>query len=315
MSDLANELLGSSDAIAQLRAVVPKIARSDAPTLITGSTGTGKEHVARMLHRLGPRATGPFVAMNCAAIPDTLFEAELFGFERGSFTGAVQAQKGKATLADGGTLFLDEIGELSPFCQTKLLRVLEEHEVQPIGAPRPTKVDVRIIAATNREVEDQVERGSFRSDLYYRINVARVMVPDLCERPEDISLYLGHFVDRFNRLHGTAVGAPEPQLMDILRTYDWPGNVREIRNFVEGVFIDPPDGAIRVRDIPTAFVRLHASYCRTGDEERLRIVEALEKTDWNKAEAAKALRWSRMTLYRKLTKYKVTRGGPGDPDR
>jgi two-component system response regulator HydG len=308
----ARELLGNSDAIVQLRALTPKIARSDAPALITGSTGTGKEHLARLLHELGPRARRPFVAINCAAIPDTLFESELFGFERGSFTGANHAQKGKAALADGGVLFLDEIGELSPLCQTKLLRMLEEREIQPIGAPRPLKLDVRVIAATNRSVEDQVDKGVFRSDLYYRLNVARVVIPDLCDRPQDIALYLDHFIATFNRRHGTQVALPNPEVMEILLNYRWPGNVREVRNFVEAVFIDPPSGAIELRDIPAAFATLQSSYARTGSEERARIIAALEKTDWNKAEAAKALQWSRMTLYRKLTKYRVTRGGFGD---
>jgi two-component system response regulator HydG len=313
LSDSAQNLLGISPAIIQLRALTPKIARSDAPTLITGSTGTGKEHFARLIHRLGPRAGRPFVAINCAAIPDTLFESELFGFERGSFTGANHAQKGKAALADGGILFLDEIGELSPFSQTKLLRMLEEHEVQPIGAPRPIKVDFRVIAATNRSVEEQVDKGTFRSDLYYRLNVARVAIPDLCDRPQDILLYLDHFIEVFNRRYGGLVAAPSPELMDVLLRYKWPGNVREVRNFVEAVFIDPPVGAIGLADIPAAFATLHASYARTGEDERARIVAALEKTDWNKAEAAKALQWSRMTLYRKLTKYQVTRSTEGEP--
>ena len=311
MSDIAGEMLGTSDAIARLRAFIPKIARSEAPILITGSTGTGKEHFARGLHRASRRAHAPFVAINCGAIPDTLFEAELFGFERGSFTGAFQAQKGKAVLAHGGTLFLDEIGELSPFSQTKLLRMLEEREVSPIGAPRPVKVDLRIVAATNRAVEDQVDEGSFRSDLYYRLNVARVDLPDLCERREDIAVYLSHFVDRFNRRDDCTVGCPDNELMNVLLDYDWPGNVREVRNFVEAVFIDPPEGPIGLRDIPAAFVRLHASYAHSGEDERRRILTALEQTDWNKAEAAKALSWSRMTLYRKLTKHHVTRGGAG----
>ena len=315
MLDSARELLGNSDAIAHLRALTPKIARSDAPILITGSTGTGKEHYARMLHRLSPRASHPFVAINCAAIPDSLFESELFGFERGSFTGANHAQKGKAALADGGVLFLDEIGELSPLCQTKLLRVLEEREVQPLGASRPIKVDFRVIAATNCSVEDQVERGEFRSDLYFRINVARVTIPDLCERPQDISLYLDHFIRTFNARYSANVTAPSAELMQVLLSYRWPGNVREVRNFVEAVFIDPPAGPIGLRDIPAAFARLQASFARTGEIERARIVAALEKTDWNKAEAAKALQWSRMTLYRKLTKYHVTRGGPGNMQR
>ena len=306
------ELLGTSDAIAALRALTPKIARSDAPTLITGSTGTGKEHVARRLHALSARAHKSFVAINCAAIPDTLFESEVFGFERGAFTGATHAQKGKAVLADGGTLFLDEIGELSPLCQTKLLRMLEEREVQPIGAPRPVKIDLRVIAATNRSVEAQIDEGSFRPDLYYRLNVARIEIPDLCDRPEDIALYFDHFIQRFNARRGERVRAPDAELMPLLLDYHWPGNVRELRNFVEAVFIDPPEGPIGLHDIPAAFGRLHASYAVTGEAERSRIVAALEKTDWNKAAAAKALSWSRMTLYRKLTKYHVTRGGQLD---
>ncbi len=311
MLEAAEDLLGVSDAMVRLRTSCPKIAKSRAPILITGATGTGKEHVARVLHRLSPRAHSSFVAINCGAIPDTLFEAELFGFERGSFTGALQAQKGKAVLADGGTLFLDEVGELTPLGQTKLLRLLEEGEVQPIGCPRPIKVDLRIIAATNRDVEDQVDEGSFRSDLYYRLNVARVVLPPLCDRPEDIRVYLDHFVDRFNRRDGAAVGEPDEELLSLLLDYGWPGNIREIRNFVEGVFIDPPEGRMGVRHIPAAFSRMRESWRSSGEEERARILAALEATDWNKAEAAKALHWSRMTLYRKLTKYHVTRGGAG----
>jgi two-component system, NtrC family, response regulator AtoC len=307
MSDPTAEILGSSPAIVALRRLAPKIALSDAPTLITGSTGTGKEHVARVIHRRSPRAQKAFVALNCAAIPDTLFESELFGFERGSFTGATRSQKGKAVIADGGTLFLDEIGELSPYCQSKLLRMLEEHEVHPIGASRPVGVDLRVIAATNRQVEAAVSTGQFRSDLYYRINVARVAIPDLAERREDIALYLEHFIRLFNERRRMHVNGIEGELMEVLVDYDWPGNVREIRNFVEGVFIDPPDGLIGTRHIPAAFAHLQRSYVRAGEQEHRKLVAALEQSNWNKAEAAKLLQWSRMTLYRKLTKYNVTR--------
>ena len=191
--------------------------------------------------------------------------------------------------------------------------MLEEHEVQPI-AHRPIR-STSAHRATNCSVEDQVDKGEFRSDLYYRLNVARVAIPDLCERPQDIALYLDHFIQTFNRRYGANVSAPSAELMDVLLNYRWPGNVREVRNFVEAVFIDPPEGAIGLRDIPAAFARLQASYARTGADERTRIVAALEKTDWNKAEAAKALQWSRMTLYRKLTKYQVTRSGHGDITR
>lgn len=315
MDDLVTGLLGDSEAMVRLRTIVPKIARCDAPALITGSTGTGKEHCARTIHALSERRCAPFVAINCGAVPDSLFEAELFGFERGSFTGAVRSQTGKAVIAGaGGTLFLDEVGELSPFSQVKLLRLLEEKEVQPIGREKPVKVDLRVIAATNRDVEQQVEEGSFRADLYYRLNVARVTLPDLAERTEDIALYITHFIERFNRRCGCDVAAPDAELLDLLMHYDWPGNVREVRNFVEAVFIDPPRGAIRRDHIPDAFVRLQRSFDRSGKDERARIRAALDRTDWNRAEAARALSWSRMTLYRKMTKYEMTRGGPEGPE-
>ena len=315
MDTLETRLLGDSDAMVRLRTIVPKIARSDAPTLITGSTGTGKEHCARTIHALSERQDAPFVAINCGAIPDSLFEAELFGFERGSFTGAVRSQTGKAVIAGaGGTLFLDEVGELSPFSQVKLLRLLEDKEVQPIGRVKPRKVDLRVIAATTRGVERQVEEGSFRADLSYRLNVARVTLPDLAERAEDILLYLRHFIEWFNCRRGCTVAPPDAELIDVLLHYDWPGNIREVRNFVEAIFIDPPRGAIRMDHIPDAFVRLQRSFDASGKDERARIRAALDRTDWNRAEAARALSWSRMTLYRKMTKYEMTRGGPEGPE-
>ena len=305
MSQMAGEILGHSEAIFALRRDLPKIARSDAPALITGETGTGKEHFARAIHRQSARSTGSFVAINCAAIPDSLFESELFGFERGSFTGAVASRPGKAKLADGGTLFLDEVGDLSLYNQTKLLRLIEEKEAYPIGATKPEKIDLRVIAATNVDVEDAVAGGRFRSDLYYRINVARIDIPALADRPEDIRLYVDHFIERFNRDRHTRVRGIDPEVLDLLVDYDWPGNIREIRNFVEGVFIDPPAGPITLRNIPNAFAHLRHSYLHTGLDERERMLAALEQTNWNKAKAAETLRWSRMTLYRKLTKYNV----------
>jgi two-component system response regulator AtoC len=306
VSQGAVEILGRSEAIFALRRELPKIARSDAPALITGETGTGKEHFARSIHRQSRRSSKPFVAINCAAIPDTLFESELFGFERGSFTGAVASRPGKAKLADGGTLFLDEIGDLSTYNQTKLLRLLEEKEAYPIGATEPVKIDLRVIAATNVDVEDAVSAGRFRSDLYYRINVARIDIPSLADRPEDIRLYVDHFIESFNRDRHTLVRGIDPEVLDLLVDYDWPGNVREVRNFVEAVFIDPPAGPITMRNIPNAFAHLRHSYSHTGPGECERMLAALEQTNWNKAKAAETLHWSRMTLYRKLTKYNVS---------
>lgn len=301
----AAEILGRSEAIFALRRDLPKIARSDAPALITGGTGTGKEHFARSIHRQSRRGAKPFVAINCAAIPDTLFESELFGFERGSFTGAMTSRPGKAKLADGGTLFLDEIGDLSLFSQTKLLRLLEEKEAYPIGATKPEKYDIRVIAATNVDVEDAVSDGRFRSDLHYRINVARIDIPSLAARPEDIGLYLDHFIQRFNRDRRTTVGGLDPDVRGLLDRYEWPGNIREVRNFVEAVFIDPPEGPITMRNIPNAFAHLRRTYSHIGTGECERMLDALEQTNWNKAQAAKSLHWSRMTLYRKMTKYNV----------
>jgi two-component system response regulator HydG len=301
----AAEILGRSEAIFALRRDLPKIARSDAPALITGETGTGKEHFARSIHQQSRRSAEPFVAINCAAIPDTLFESELFGFERGSFTGAVASRPGKAKLADRGTLFLDEIGDLSPYNQTKLLRLLEEKEAYPIGATEPEKYDLRVIAATNVDVEDAVGDGRFRSDLYYRINVARIDIPSLADRPEDIGLYIDHFIERFNRDRHTTVSGLDPDVFGLLIHYEWPGNIREVRNFVEAVFIDPPRGPITMHNIPNAFAHLRRSYSHTDPGECERMLAALEQTNWNKAQAAKTLHWSRMTLYRKMTKYNV----------
>lgn len=315
MAQAAGEILGQSAAIFGLRSDIPKIACSDAPTLITGATGTGKEHVAKAIHSRSKRCSRRFVAVNCAAIPDTLFESELFGFERGSFTGAVTAQPGKARVADGGTLFLDEIGDLTPYSQTKLLRLLEEKEVYSIGATEPEQIDLRVIAATNVDVEDAVSDGRFRSDLYYRLNVARIDLPALSERREDIELYLQHFVDRFNRERDGNVVGIDAELMDVLIEYDWPGNLREVRNFVEAVFIDPPSGPVTMRDVPRAFAHLRESYSFSGLDERERMIAALEETNWNKAKAAETLHWSRMTLYRKLTKYNVSKSAPIADDR
>lgn len=302
---LGEAILGCSAAIDALRRCLPKIASSDAPVLVTGATGTGKEHVARAVHGLSARARGPFVAINCAAVPDSLFESEFFGFERGSFTGAQAAKKGQMSVAHGGTLFLDELAEMSLLAQTKLLRALETREVHPIGATRPHPVDIRVVAATNLDVEAEVERGRLRPDLYYRLNVARIDLPRLADRREDIGVYVEHFVSEFNARRRLNVARPSDALLSLLRDYDWPGNVREVRNFVEAVFIDPPIGAIDIGDIPTAFARLRRDHRQTGIDERQQLLAVLDRTNWNKAEAARELNWSRMTLYRKLSKHHI----------
>lgn len=307
-------MLGAGADAAALRALIPLIARSEAPVLITGATGTGKEHVARAVHEGGRRALRPFVAINCAAVPETLLEAEFFGFERGSFTGAMAAQRGKMSLADGGTLFLDEVAEMSPLGQAKLLRALETREVQPIGAAKAHAVDIRVMAATNQNVEAEVRSGRFRSDLYYRLNVARICVPALAERPRDIPSYIEHFITEFNARAHRSVRRPTAELMALMTRYPWPGNVREVRNFVEAVFIDPPDGPIGVEHIPAAFGSLNALRRTVAGDEKTRMLAALDRTNWNKVEAAKAMNWSRMTLYRKLSKHGLGDRLPADGD-
>jgi transcriptional regulator with PAS, ATPase and Fis domain len=304
-------LVGECPAIAGLKAYLPKVARSRATVLVTGETGTGKERVAQAIHALSPRASGPFVVVNCGALPDTLIESELFGHARGAFTGAVAAQCGKMAQADGGTLFLDEIGEMSLYAQARLLRVLETQEVQPLGGARSQRIDIRVVAATNRELEGEVAAHRFRADLFYRLNVARLVIPPLRDRPGDVALLAHSVIDEFNRRDDTHVQAPDSRLLAALMAHDWPGNVRELRNLIEAIFIDPPDGRLRMEHLPQAFQTLFGRYRSTTPEtERSRLIDALEQTNWNKAEAAKALNWSRMTLYRKLVKYHVDGATP-----
>jgi len=302
----SRELIGSSSAMAAVRAYAGKVAQTDVSVLITGATGTGKELVAEAIHRNSVRRRAPFVSVNCAAIPDSLLESELFGYEHGAFTGADDRYPGKLRIADHGTVFLDEIGELSPPGQAKILRVLESREIFPLGARRTAKLDVRFLAATNQDLEPMIARGAFRQDLYFRLNVARIYLPSLCERPEDIIELFRYFLHRFNARNQKNVQEPTPELRECLLSYGWPGNVRELRNFVEAIFIDPPPGPIGLQDLPESFRRVFAGHRRTELSEREAIVSALSRTHWNKKLAARELQWSRMTLYRKLDKYKIT---------
>ncbi|WP_346779161.1 sigma-54 dependent transcriptional regulator [Burkholderia sp. Ac-20365] len=299
-------IVGTSPPINALKAYLPKVARSHATALVTGETGTGKELVARAIHELGPRAQRPFVVVNCGALPDTLVESELFGHARGAFTGAHTTTQGRFAAADGGTLFLDEVGELSLPAQAKLLRVLESKEIEPLGGGPLRRIDVRVVAATNRELQTEVLEKRFRADLFYRLNVARLDIPPLRERRPDIPLLAHHAVAEFNRRDHCRVGDIGEPLMECLMAHDWPGNVRELRNLIEAVFIDPPQGTIRFEDLPPVFQRLFGKYRTTSPSERARMIDALEQSRGNKAEAAKSLKCSRMTLYRKLARYNIT---------
>jgi DNA-binding NtrC family response regulator len=303
-------MVGDSAAMRELASVVCRLAPFATSVLVTGETGTGKELVARALHALGPRAARPFVAVNCSAIVDTLFESELFGHVRGAFTGATEHRAGLIERAHGGVLLLDEVGELLPGMQAKLLRVLETGEVMRVGASDPRRFDVQVIAATNRDLAGEVRRGRFRADLYYRLHVASVPVPPLRDRREDIPRLAEWFAARFADRCGRAVAAFDPAALDALRAHDWPGNVRELRNLVERVVmmagtsrIDGPGIAQAVAghaaSSPTRGARRVG---RIADLEREAIAQALDDTRGNKKEAARRLGISRRALYRRLDK-------------
>ena len=305
--DALAAIQGDSTWADTLRSYLPKVARSQAPVLITGETGTGKERIAQAVHDLSPRRKNRFVAINCAALPEGLIETELFGHERGAFTGAVTRYDGRAAQADGGTLFLDEIGEMSLTGQAKLLRFLEAGKIDRIGATRETTVDVRFVAATNQSLEDLVAEHRFRADLYYRLNVARIEVDPLRTRPDDIHVLAESFIEELNRRDGCAVEGPDRRLARLFESYNWPGNVRELRNMLEAVFIDPPAGQISVTDLPPAFQALVSGHRTALSSERDDLIEALNRTKWNKAEAARLLNMSRMSVYRKIEKYRIAR--------
>jgi len=232
-ASMFEEIVGSSAALQRVLTQVAKVAQTDATVLILGETGTGKELVARAIHKRSRRASGAFIRVNCAAIPPSLVASELFGHEKGAFTGAVQRRLGRFEAADGGTIFLDEIGELPPEAQVSLLRVLQEREIERVGSSHPIAVDVRVLAATNRDLEAAVERGTFREDLFYRLNVFPIRLPSLRERAEDIPILVEYLVDRFAKQTGKTIRNIEKQTLQRLTAYDWPGNVRELQNVIE----------------------------------------------------------------------------------
>jgi DNA-binding NtrC family response regulator len=292
-------IVGVSASTVALRRRLPRLAAADCSVLVTGETGTGKECVAQALHALSPRHAGPLVSINCAALPDTLLDSELFGYERGAFTGANTAYPGKVTLAQGGTLFLDEIGDMPLAAQAKLLRVLETHEVFPIGALRSRRVDFRIVAATHGRLEQAVRTGRFRADLYYRLNVARVELLPLRERPEDLAVLFDHFAAQLAARSRTSRLRLTPQALQRLRHHDWPGNARELRNLVEAASILCEGEALQPADLPLPAA---ADECSA---EPTRILDALERCEWNRSKAAVLLHWSRMTLYRKMKHWHI----------
>ena len=302
-------LVGDSPSMQQIRAYIEKVGASDSNVLITGETGTGKELVAELIQQTDSRRPQPFVCINCAAIPDTLLESELFGYEKGAFTGANTASEGKLKLADGGAIFFDEIGDMSPYAQAKILRAIESREVYRLGGKRRIPLNVRVLAATNHDLEQSVAQGQFRKDLYFRLNVARIHLPPLRERKEDIVPLCHYYLRTLNQHFGRQVEGFTDEVLARLIRHDWPGNVRELKNLLEATFVNDPAQRIALADLPEPFRRQCAATDRTVSDERQRLLSALFSTNWNVSKAAQQLHWSRMTIYRKLEKYHIVKGG------
>jgi DNA-binding NtrC family response regulator len=298
--------VGGSRPVRDIKAYVEKLAGTDSNVLITGETGTGKELIAELIHKNSNRAKRPLVCLNCAAIPDSLFESEFFGYERGAFTGAHVSHDGKLKLADGGTLFLDEIGDMSPYAQAKVLRVIETHELQRLGSHKSQCIDFRLIAATNRNLDSTPQEDRFRRDLFFRLNVARVHLPPLRERKEDIPAVADFFRREDNRKFGRDTVGFTPLAEQMLLSHDWPGNVRELKNVVEAAFINLERETTLV-ELPRLFSDTVRRKQELGVAEVDRILLALSETHWNKSQAAEKLHWSRMTLHRKMTRYSISK--------
>ncbi|MBI2469235.1 MAG: sigma-54-dependent Fis family transcriptional regulator [Candidatus Rokubacteria bacterium] len=308
----AHQIIGTSPAVNELRRQIATAAPTNGRVLIIGENGAGKELVARAVHALSPRRERPFVEVNCAAIPDELIESELFGHEKGAFTGAIVRRRGKFELADGGTLFLDEVGDMSLKTQAKVLRALEEQTVERIGGHEPIRVDVRVLAASNQALTEMIGRGRFREDLYYRLNVIPIEVPALRRRKEDIPLLVEHFLKTFSAEHGKRLKALSGDAMAAFMAYDWPGNVRELRNMVERLVIMTPGDVITPEDLPPPLRAPEAVALEDGGRslreareafERAFILAELRANDWNITRTAKALGMGRVNLWRKLKSY------------
>ncbi len=308
------DLYSRSAQMQRIFEVLPAIADSPSTVLISGDTGTGKEVLARTIHALSPRAEGPFVAVNCAALPDTLLESELFGYKVGAFTGANKDKPGRFAQANGGTLLLDEIGDISPALQVRLLRVLQDHIYEPLGATGSETTDVRVLAATNQDLTDLIRRGRFREDLYYRINIVHLALPPLKERKEDIPLLVDHFVERFNSLQHKSVGGISAEALALLMACDWPGNVRELENVIERSFVLCQAGTIEISHLPdelTGHSRLQADPHHDLRQTRrlldaATIRAALKRNHYNRLATANDLGIHKSTLFRRIKKLGIS---------
>ncbi|MDA0690716.1 MAG: sigma-54 dependent transcriptional regulator [Nitrospinae bacterium] len=339
------QIIGESKPIREVFEIIEKAAPATSTVMVFGESGTGKELVARALHANSLRATKPFIAVNCAAIPHELLESELFGYEKGAFTGAINARIGRMELANEGTIFLDEIGDMPMTLQVKLLRVLSEREIDRIGGSKAIPIDVRVVAATHRNLEQAVQNGKFREDLYYRLNIIPIFIPPLRERGSDIPLLVSYFLNQFNKARCGFEKSMSEEAMGILMNYEWPGNIRELANFIERMVVLSPDSVIGPRDLPEKVFgetpranwvsleepeldespaqvlqnSLRKTYSMSLPDEGMNlkravenfekglILEALEKTDWVKNKAAGLLGLNRTTLVEKLKKMNITR--------
>src|SRR5215813_3890446 len=307
-------MIGESRQVGAIRTQIAKVAPTGSTVLITGESGTGKELATELLHRGSRRCHRPLVTINCAAIPDSLLESELFGYERGAFTGAQASRDGKLKLADGGTAFFDEIGDMSPYAQAKVLRVIETKEAYRVGGNKSVPLDFRLIAATNQDLEPLVAQGKFRKDLFFRLNVVRIHLPPLRQRRQDIALLIDHYIRDLNRRLGVSITGVTAAALEALVRYDWPGNIRELRNLLEALAVDRLSGKSFRTTLPEHVRQWSRESDDTGPDhekasERDRVLSALFSTNWNKWKAAERLHWSRMTLYRKMAKYQISRSG------
>ena len=308
-------IVGHSPALQEICRLLARIAETDSTVLICGESGTGKQLLAQAIHSQSRRAEGPFVTVCCAALPDTLLESELFGHERGAFTDAVGRRLGRFELAHRGTIFLDEVSEMSPAMQAKLLRVLQQREFERLGGADTIKADVRVIAATNKDLNQEVDGGRFRADLFFRLNVVPLRLPPLRERKQDIPLFCQHFIARFNRAMGKAVRRVGTQAVATLMEHPWPGNIRELENCLERAMILAQGEEIGAEHLRWPGSELQGKGTAPGESwnpleivERGEIERTLRQTEWNRSRAAEALRVSRKTLYLKIRKYGLAPG-------
>ncbi|MCP3901829.1 MAG: PAS domain-containing protein [Desulfobacteraceae bacterium] len=301
------DIVSNNDAMKSIFNILPQISDSDSSVLIEGETGTGKELMARAIHNISPREKKPFIAINCGAMPDTLLESELFGYKKGAFTNALKDKPGQFALAHGGTIFLDEIGDTSPAFQVSLLRVLQDHEFTPLGGLSKEKTDIRIIAATNKDLSELVKKNKFRQDLYYRINVISLTLPPLRQRMEDIPFLVERFIDKLNALQGKFIQSIDKDVLQALMSYNFPGNIRELENIMEHAFVLCGEGHIKLHHLP-GFLSLQPDLGSSKNNDPVKtaqiklITDALAKNDYNRNAAAKELGIHKSTLFRRIKK-------------